>query len=128
MAKMTHEQFAACYKLGKQVYEKEISIEDAIGILVDDHHMNENSANMYINFFRHMMRGKRYIPSINQVCVSYYCENILRDYGVERLKIFLEGLKLHIEYNKNSEPSRPVPSLCAIHNKYSNKAGVPTIF
>ncbi len=76
MAKMTHEQFEACYKLGKQAYEKEGSdnevVKEAAISLVDDYQMNEASAKMYINFFLCMMRGEVYERSINQKSFKHW--------------------------------------------------------
>ncbi len=134
MVSITERAIPAIYKLAKQVYEKEGSdkkviteaIEDAVDILVNVNHMNKASATMYINFFRCMMRGEVHKRSINKTCVRYYCENVLRDYRVEQLKIFLEGLEEHIKYNKNR--GFEVPSLCDIHNEYSDKAGMPPKF
>ncbi len=126
MPSITEREFKASYALGIQVYNKKISIEDAVAILVDDYQMNEASANMYINFFLHMMRGKVYKRLINQAGLRYYCKNVLRDYGVEQLKIFLKGLELHIKYRQSIEST--AHAFRVIHNEYSEKAGVPPIF
>ncbi len=134
MLSITEKAIPAIYKLVKQVYEKEgydkkvikEAIKDAVDILANGHQMKKSSSSMYINFFLYMMREKNHGRSINQPCVRYYCENVLRDYGVKRLKIFLKGLEEHIKYNKSR--GNKVPGLCDIHNEYSDKAGMAPIF
>ncbi len=136
MANITQREFKASYELAKQVYKKEGSdkevsaeaIKDAVDILVIDYQMNVASAVMYISFFLHMMRGEVYKRSISQAGLRYYLENILHDYGVEQLKIFLKGLELHIVYNQNLKKPVSAPGLCTIHTEYSKKAGMPPIF
>ncbi len=128
MAKMTNEQIEACYELGKQAYEEKISIKEAADRLVNKYRMNKNSAGMYIQFFLYKMEGKAFAPSINQDALKYYLENVLHDFGVEQLKIFLKGLERYINDCENRE--KPVPALAfrTIHNEYSKKAGMPPIF
>ncbi len=127
MAKMTDKQIEAFYELGKQVYEKKISKKEAIDILANVHKMNKTSAEMYINFFLQMMKGEVHTYKISQAGLRYYLENVLHDFGVKQLKIFLESLELHIKYLQSENPSSAL-AFRVIHNEYSDKAGMPPKF
>ena len=119
MGKMTDEKIKACYDVGKRFYANEISREDGVIELVDNYQMPKSSAEMYIQFFRYAMNGERHVPSINKTCLKYYLENVLNEYGAEQLKIFLQGLRQHIEYQKSK--GKPFPSFCKLYNEYSGK-------
>ncbi len=125
MANITEREFKASYELGIEVYKKKISIEDAIAEAVESG-IDEGYARSNIQFLISMMRGEVYKRSINQTCLRYYCKNVLRDFGVEKLKIFLKGLELHIKYLKNIGSN--VPGFCAIHTEYRKRAGMSPIF
>ncbi len=128
MGNITEREFKATYELGIQVYNKEISIKDAVVRLVDDYQMNKSSADTSISRLCHMLNGERYRRTLSISHVEYYANRILKDFGVDKLKAFLKSLELHIEYNQNLEPPKRVPGLCDIHTEYSKKAGVPPIF
>ncbi len=127
MPKMTDREFEACYEVGKRFHANEISREDGIIELVDGYQMNKNSAEMYMQFFKYMMNGKKYTQSINMNGLIYYLDNVLNEYGEEQLKIFLQGLELHIKY-RQEELKLPSPSFCDIYNKYSKDLGLPQKF
>ncbi len=126
MASITQREIKASYELGIEVYNKEISIEDAVARLVDDYQMNEASASMVIHFLQHMLKEKEYKRTLSTSHVKYYANRIFEDFGVEKLKIFLKGLELHIKYRQSI--GLKAPAFCDIHTEYSKKAGEPQIF
>ncbi len=126
MQSITEREFKPTYELGIQVYKENMSFKDAIARLVDGYQMNERSAKYSIHFLQHMLNAKKYTRMTNNPHIEYYANRILEDFGVEKLKVFLKGLELHIKYRKSIGPN--VPGLCAVHTKYSEKAGVPPIF
>ncbi len=121
------EQIEACYKAGKRFYKNEITLEAAVAEAVKSG-IKKDYAQSNIQFLSSMLSGKLRERHLANRAIKYYLRNILRDCGEERLKTSLKGLKLHIEHNQKLVPPKLVPSLCDIHNEYSDKAGMAPIF
>ncbi len=116
---MTPERIKACYDLGKQVYEEDISRIDAIAKLIDVYGMNENSSHSYISVFRNVIRGGEFNWSVNQGYLRYFFGHASK----EEIKIALAGLEKHIEYySKKAKPSN-VPGLRKLYNECSEQVG-----
>ncbi len=124
--KYTVREFKPSYELGIEVYNKEISIKDAVAELVDDYQVDEGSAKMFIDFLQHMLNEKEYKRTLSNPHVEYYTNRIFEDFEVKKLKTFLKGLELHIKYRQSQ--GNKVPTFCDIHNEYRKKASMPPIF
>lgn len=107
------------YQIAKQIFEKQISRKDGIEILNIDHNMNKNSAGDYVYNFKCMMEGRKFSRISNSFTVTYYMDQILKDFGKEKLKNAVTALKLHVEYYQN-KTGVTQHSMHRIIEKYTN--------
>ena len=62
--------------------------------------MNRTTAEFYIKAFSHMMTGTPYKKTINTETTDYFLDNILKNYGIQKLEIALKSVREHIDYYK----------------------------
>jgi len=91
------------YKTCQQVYRNEITKKEGKALIVGDNRMNPNSATHYIDNFKYMLQGQRFIMTLNYFSVDYFLENILKDYGRNGLLNSLNSLRLHVKYYEKKQ-------------------------
>lgn len=84
--------------------------------------MTKVSANIYINNFKLMMKGRGYKRTLNLYAVEYYLENISKDYGSSGLKSAVQSVELHINYFGNFSKGK-MPGLKNLLNHYRKISG-----
>ncbi len=95
---ITPEMTEAAYLASKEVYEGKKSRRDAINHLANNMSMNKSSATSYIDIFKKMMVGKKYIRGLSAEATDYYLTQIREDYGVAKLANALQAVKGHVRY------------------------------
>ena len=101
--KIPKELTPSIFKISKEVFEKKLTFKEGQQILVGDYKMNPNSAADYINNFRCMIEGIKFIRTNNAYSMEYFFDNIYKEYGSLKLSNALTALKLHIEYYEGSQ-------------------------
>lgn len=96
--KISANLFPELFKVSKKVYEKTYSLTDGSNILAEQHGMNVNSARDYINNFKYLMKGQQFKRTLNADSMTYFINQIRKDYGEEQFKKALIALDLHIQY------------------------------
>ena len=112
--KMTDEMIMACYRCGKDAFEKR---ERNIGALADrisiGTGMNRNSAFMYICAVKSMLEGTVFKRAISAKAHRMYFNNIYAEYGKAGLSRAIHSSRLHAEYKKSYNlPVDAVEDIC----------------
>ncbi len=94
---ITREMVKRVYDVSKQVYEKQLSEQQATDIMANEG-MNPSSAVMYIYCFDRMMAGDVYKRGTSAFAAEYYISKIREDYGIEYSKRAIESLEKYIKY------------------------------
>jgi 5-methylcytosine-specific restriction enzyme A len=100
-----NELVSSAYDLSKKVYFEEINTKQALEVLCANSQMNENTAKNYFSKFKHMMNGEMFNMTMNAFSVDYFIDNILRDFGIEKLAKALLSLEKHIDYYEKKSNS-----------------------
>jgi 5-methylcytosine-specific restriction enzyme A len=109
------------YNISKKVYQKELSFTEGRLAISINGPMNVGSAGDYINNFKYLIDGKRFTRTLNVLSMEYYLDNILKDYGSERLSIALQALEQHIVYYENVQKTKvTLHKMRGILQKYLN--------
>jgi RecB family endonuclease NucS len=120
MAEITQEMVKQTYIMAKKVYNNEVNRYEGAKTLHDKHGMNENSAAMYINNFRCLIRGQEYGRIMKADDTEYFLMQILNDYGEKEFKNALYAVKQHIEYIKSiNKPSNVEQLFEELKRKYN---------
>jgi 5-methylcytosine-specific restriction enzyme A len=107
------------YIAAKNVYEKKMTLSEGKSWVHHSVGMNPNSAADFINNFKCLLEGKKYIRALNAFSVKYFLENILKDYGHTKLFLALSALKQHIEYFETERKKKVnLHKLRAIYESY----------
>ena len=97
MGKITKQMVEKSFEIGKQFYEKQISLKDGIKILTDIG-MNENSAVDYIYNYSNLIQGKLFTRTTNIYGTEYFLKKIYEENGNIGLQNALLSLSQHIDY------------------------------
>lgn len=116
--KMTDEMIKQVHIQAKEVYANKVSSIDAQDVLVNELGMNYRSALIYIRNFQSMMSGEGYKRAMKGAATEYYLENILHDFGKDKLKVALLSVWKHIEYNMKFL-NRESKNIRKIHKKFT---------
>ena len=109
------------YIYARKIYNKNIEIDQAVKILVNDYKWTEGSAKGYINVYNHIRNGEKYTWTINGTATNYYLENVYKDDGYNALQTALESVKLHIDYQGNIQT---INNIKKIYEKYKNVVNI----
>ncbi len=96
--RITTEMIERLYQLSKDVYNGNISKEDALGSISNEFDINTNSATDYINNFKYLVEGKKYCRTLSAKGTKLYLENIKNDFSNEIFNNALLAVQLHIDY------------------------------
>ena len=117
---ITKEMVEKVYEVSKQVYEKQLSEQEATDIMANEG-MNPSSAVMYIYCFNRMMTGDVYKRGTSTFAAEYYISKIREDYGVEYSKKAIESLEKHIKYiNSRNFTNKGLEDLLVIQKEIDN--------
>lgn len=118
--KMTDEMIMACYRSGKDAFEKR---EKNLGALADrisvGTGMNRNSAFMYICAVKSMLEGTVFKRAISAKAHRMYLNNIYAEYGRVGLARAIHSSRLHAQYKKSC--NLPIDAVEDICNEYERK-------
>lgn len=116
MAKITHEMTVMAYKIGKQVYEKSLSVQKGVAIITQKTGMNCASAKYYITVYQYMRDGLVYRRTINQHSTEYFLAQIYQEHGTNALNQALKALNGHMVYYESLGHGR----LDGLHDVYED--------
>lgn len=116
--KIPNELVPIAYTLSKKVFENNLTVKEGKEQLVGEDRMNPNSAADYINNFRYLMEGKKFIRHLNAYSADYYLANIYKHYGSTQLATTLKSLRLYMDYNEKLA-NVTMHKMRAIEAKYS---------
>ena len=117
---ITREMVEKVYDVSKQVYEKQLSEQEATDIMVNEG-MNPSSAVMYIYCFDRMMVGDVYKRGTSAFAAEYYISKIREDYGIEYSKRAIESLEKHIKYiNSRNFTNKGLEDVLAAQKRIDN--------
>lgn len=114
MAKITIQNQYDCYQYGKEMYQGNISRKDAVEKLMASG-MNERSAVYYLQCVNAMLSGSRYTATVNELATSCFLTEICSDYGMDRLRLALQSLRSHLDYQKEKNK---LPGLEKIYQEF----------
>ena len=84
-----------CY--AEKFYKKEIILKEA-QIELERQGINKNSAVDYLYNYGNLVEGKVFTRTMNVISTRYYLDNIYSKLGIDKLKLALQSLSLHIDY------------------------------
>lgn len=96
---ITLEMIKECYVYGKRYYAGLISLVCAREEIKLKTNMNEASAQMYVNAVKCMLEGEKvYKKAISSSAYEYFFENILKDFGKQRLENAINIAEKHLDF------------------------------
>lgn len=98
--KITTEMVHTAYAIAKLAYEGKYTVNEAKEEIYRITGMNPNSACDYVNNFRYMVDGERYVRVMSLYATKYFVERIRADYGETAFLSALESNRKHIAYYK----------------------------
>lgn len=108
------------YNISKMIYDKKYTFSEGLKIITENNEINKNSAADYINNFRYLVQGKRFTRTLNKNSMTYFFENIYKDYGQKVLNNAVHALEKHIEYYENKQNNKyKMYSMRKIYKEYS---------
>jgi predicted HNH restriction endonuclease len=107
----------AAYRVSKEYYGEGLSMKDSIDKLA---HMGMNSGSAFINLsvFKHLMDGEKFTRTLTAATFDYFLQNIVNDFGNERLSVCLNALSRHIDYMETNRKYK-MGLVRDVHKKYS---------
>lgn len=100
MAKIANDMIPHAYDIAKRVYEGQLRLSDGKIELNRISGMTLGSTGDYINNFRYMLFGERYMRTMNLYATEYFLQHIEQDYGREKQRLVAQAVKKHVEYYK----------------------------
>lgn len=116
MSKITNEIVEKSFEIGKQFFQKEITLKKAISIL-SQIGMKKNSAVAYVYSYSNFMQGKLFRRNINTYAIEYYLQKIYEEEGMSGLENALLSLSKHIDYYEEKSGSKII-SKKEIYHKF----------
>lgn len=86
------------YEVAKLVYQERLTSGAGARQLNTENSFNINSARDLIMVFRHLMQGESFQRGLSAPDMDYFLTRIGADYGLERLRIAVQALWLHLRY------------------------------
>ena len=85
MAKLTTQIIEELYSYGKQVYNRQIGLNDATDAVLVKYpgQISESSAKFYLGLYTEYLSGKGSTWNQNSELVLYYVEHITKDNGLD---------------------------------------------
>ena len=99
MAAITMQNYHDCYDYGKEIHLGNLSRKVAVNALVNSG-MAERSAVYYLQCVCSMLSGERYTATVKEIATSYFLTQIFRDFGMDALRLALQSLRSHLDYQK----------------------------
>ena len=111
------------YQYAKRVYEKEISVDDAVDNMIKEVPcFGEASHRLIITLFGYMIEGTKYTRKGNTETTVYFITQIGKDYGIDKMKNALTATQENVKYyfeqtgNKSFSICRGCARICKEYN------------
>ena len=95
------------YETAKKVYNRELTIAEAVNQLLNQTDASEASLKMYCNIYACMRKGKTYKMGTSEPFTQYLLERILQDDGAQAFELALTAVKGNDEYRASKNNSQP---------------------
>lgn len=96
--RISDEQAQAAYTIARAVYSNDLPKTKGAETLAEEHGLNKNSANDFINNYQCLRQGVVFKRNLKTSFIDYFLSSIFKDNGLEALKNALLALDLHIYY------------------------------
>lgn len=103
--RITDEQYRRGYELGRDVFEGEVTKDEAIEELVRIG-TNETSASYMLQITRGLLSGEVFKLALKDEAYGWYLSYISRDYGPAGLETALKAARLHLAYREEDGANR----------------------
>ena len=97
MAQITDRLVERAFEIGRNIYNKNISLKKGVDILVEEG-MNQSSAHDYIYSYSNLIQGKLFTRTTNTYGTEFYIKTIYELEGRNGLENALLSLSQHIDY------------------------------
>jgi hypothetical protein len=91
------EKLKQVYTYSQLVHNGNLSIKDAVQVLVDDYYWKSGSARLYISNIKCFFEGRCFCLAMSREAIIYFLEQIQHDYGRDGLQRALNSIRLHLE-------------------------------
>lgn len=95
---ITEQQVEAAYQIASQVFRAQLSSNSGVTLLSRDFGLNETSAKIFIDDYKHLMTGNVFKRTLSAYAMNYFIENIGADHGRQALANAVKSLRSHITY------------------------------
>ena len=95
---ITEQQVEAACLYASQVYATKLSSNKAVTLLSKDFGLNETSAKIFIDDYKHLMEGRVFKRTLSSSAMNHFIESIEVEHGNAGLMKAVTSLKAHIAY------------------------------
>jgi 5-methylcytosine-specific restriction protein A len=95
---ITEQQVEAACLIAGQVFATQISSNSGVNLLSRDFGLNETSAKIFIDDYKHLMMGRVFKRTLSSYAMNHFIENISFDHGRYGLEHAVTSLREHIKY------------------------------
>jgi 5-methylcytosine-specific restriction protein A len=95
---ISEQQVAAACRIAHQVYSGQVSAPIGVASMTSDFGLNETSARIFIDDYRHLMLGRVFKRTMSAFAMRYFIEHISVEHGPHALALAVASLRAHIEY------------------------------
>lgn len=117
--KITKDMTKASYSAGKDVFEKKMSRQHAIDYLNSEVGMSRGSAGDFITNFKHLVDGRKYTRTMNEVSTDYFLKTIWNDFNTKIYKNAINAASLHVNYYEKLPKGGKLHGIRRIVDKHS---------
>ena len=95
---ISQQQVAASCRVASQVYSGQVSALNGIASLTSDFGLNETSARIFIDDYKHLMLGRVFKRTLSSFAMHYFIKHISDVHGPQALASAVTSLRAHIRY------------------------------
>lgn len=95
---ISKQQVIAACQVASQVYAGQMSAFNGVALLSSDFGLNETTARIFIDDYKHLMRGRVFKRTLSSFAMRYFIENISVEHGPQGLAHAVSALRAHIKY------------------------------
>lgn len=95
---ISEQQVEAACLVASKVYKTQLSADRGVAMLSKDFGLNETSAKIFIDDYKHLISGRIFKRTLSSAAMSYFIENIRSEYGKDGLANAVKSLRSHISY------------------------------
>lgn len=124
--KITDDQVKAAEETASDVYDKRLTATAGAKLLADVHGININSAQSFINDYRHMVQGLAFKRAMSAPATDYFLSKIGEKRGQKSYALAISAVDEHINYYEQIN-GVTLHRMRTVLNKHVNKS-VPIEF